>query len=280
MKNPIVLFRGDLDMEDELAECRRHLQTVEYRSQVPQNSTVISRFSALPYYQELERELNLSGSKLLNSYAQHKWIADMMDWGGEYGVLTRAKLTPPSYVRYDRLPEGSYIVKGRTNSRKHQWKTHMFAKTKADIPDIARRLNDDTLIQDQGIVVRPYVPLKKLADGLNGLPIVNEWRTFWLTKEHPRGGKVAHQLARGFYWQASHPEVASKAYWTEQAEGIAQDAAYIVAQDVNFFVLDLAQTEAGDWIVIEVNDGQMSGLCGCNARDLYFNLARLTNEEL
>lgn len=272
MSNPIVLFRGDIDMEGELDTARNHLTTVEYRSQVPPNSSVVARYSALPYYQELERELALNGSHLLNSYAQHKWIADLMDWGGPDGVLSRPGLTPMSWPNWHRLPEGAYVVKGRTNSRKHQWATHMFAPTLADVPIIAGRLLDDQLIQDQGLIVRKYVPLRKLAEGLNGLPVTNEWRTFWLVVN----GRP-ELLATGYYWQASHPEVTASAQLCPTGMQVAYAASKIVGQYVNFFVLDVAEKENGGWMVVEVNDGQMSGLCGCKATDLYSNLARCLN---
>lgn len=266
----VVLFRGDIDMEGELDVCRRYLPTEEYRSRIPSGSSVVGRYSVLPFYQELERELALGGSRLINSYVQHKWIADLLEWGGEYGVL--AGLTPRTWTNWARLPEGAYVVKGRTNSRKQQWNTHCFAPTRADIPRIAARLLDDTLIQDQGLVVREYVPLRKLEEGLNGLPITNEWRTFWLaTSGGPR------MLASGYYWQASHPEAARSAEFAVAGVEIAREAAALVAPNVPFFVLDVAEREDGGWIVVEVNDGQMSGLCGVSAHDLYRNLADALN---
>lgn len=265
----IVLFRLDIDMEGEFDTACQHMATVSYRSEVPASSCVIGRYSVLPYYQELERELAIRGSALINSYAQHKWIADLMDWGGPNGILSTVGLTPMSWPNWYRLPEGAYVVKGRTNSRKHQWATHMFAPTLADVPIIAGRLLDDQLIQDQGLVVRQYVPLRKLMDGLNGLPITNEWRTFWLRT--PQGPEL---IASGYYWQASHPEAGKVAMLAYEGERVAHEAAKLVMEHVNFFVLDVAECADGSWIVVEVNDGQMSGLCGCSADDLYKNLAK------
>jgi hypothetical protein len=53
----------------------------------------------------------------------------------------------------------------------------------------------------------------------------------------------------------------------------AEAARRVAASGPRFFVLDLAQTIAGSWIVVEVNDGQMSGLSGCDADTLYRNMA-------
>jgi len=46
-----------------------------------------------------------------------------------------------------------------------------------------------------------------------------------------------------------------------------------IADYANFFVLDMAETADGRWIVVEVNDGQMSGLSMCNPEELYANMA-------
>lgn len=59
-----------------------------------------------------------------------------------------------------------------------------------------------------------------------------------------------------------------------QALELASEIAQIASQRTNFFVLDLAKTKAGKWILIEMNDGQMSGLSENNADELYANLAK------
>lgn len=225
----------------------------------------MGRYSVLPFYGELERELKLTGSKLINSHTEHCFIADVAAWACEGGALEG--MTPRTWTEWLRLPEGQYVVNGRTNSRKGQWATHMFCPTLADVPVVAGRLLGDSLISEQGVVVREYIPLRELGEGLNGLPITNEWRTFWLTT---KDGPV--MLARGFYW-ASHEEVADKAEWTTDAYVLARKAAIAVTDYATFFVLDMAQTKDGAWIVIEMNDGQMSGLSMVDPQELYSNLA-------
>ena len=54
---------------------------------------------------------------------------------------------------YDHYP---YILKGKTNSRKKLWKTHMFAETKDEMIKVLGNLMDDTFIGDQGVVFRQY----------------------------------------------------------------------------------------------------------------------------
>lgn len=268
---PILLFRSDEDTAEERAHAgQASLPVVSYRSRIPPNSLVIGRYSVLPFYEELEAELALQGSRLVNTFDEHRWIANATSWAAPGALLSG--MTPCAFTAWHDLPEGAYIVKGRTNSRKHQWATHMFAPTRADVPKVAERLLDDPMIRDQGLVVRPYVPLRKLGEGVNGLPIVNEFRTFWL-RSRPENHVV--YLGAGFYWKGSHPELADQARFGMDGLHCAERAAGRIARHgAAFFTVDVAQTAAGPWIVIEVNDGQMSGLCGIDPAWFYRRLAR------
>ncbi len=261
-----VLFRTSLAEESEASVCSQHLCTVTSRMVVPANATVIGRYSVLPYYDELSQDLARVNSQLINSPRDHRWIADVMEWAN--GALSG--MTPRTWDSgWHRLPPGAFVVKGRTNSRKHQWATHMYAATATDVPTVIGRLLDDALIRDQGVVVREYVPLRKLGEGVNGLPVTNEWRTFWLAHNG-----VVTCLAKGYYWRGSHPETEQGAVYSPQAEALVCDRLCGSAgEGPRFFALDLAETVTGDWIVVEVNDGQMSGLCGCDPVELYANLA-------
>lgn len=269
-----VLFRASLaDGEQELEVCSQYLHTVQSRVEVRTNSLVVGRYSVLPYYRELERDLRLaSRSGLINSWREHQYIADVLQWSGVFGALAGA--TPASWADWYHLPEGAYVVKGRTNSRKGNWLTHMYAPSKAALGHVVSRLLDDTFIREQGVVVREYVPLRELGPpGINGIPVTNEWRTFWCVAK----GK-AHLLASGFYW-SSHPEAKQLASLPpEVLTGIAQKAADALVPHATFFVLDLAETADGRWIVVEVNDGQMSGLSEVDPHELYSNLARVLKD--
>lgn len=266
MPEPVILFREDLDSEDELSIALKYLNVLKYRTEVKPNSVVIGRYSVLPFYRELEKELELSESRLINSYTEYNFIANIFEWAGQYGILS--DLTPMTWDNWSKLPDTSFVVKGMVNSRKQNWATHMFAETKADVPKVAARLLDDYLIREQGVVVREYIPLRKLGIGLNGLPITNEWRTFWIRNE--AGNPVL--LSKGFYWSGTFPELISEAYFNSKADKLILEAAHRIVDKVSFFVIDVAEKEDGEWIVVELNDGQMSGLCGCQAEELYGNL--------
>lgn len=263
--NNVVLFRKTVDTTDELEVAKTHFQVVEYRSQVPPNSLVIARYSALPYYRELEEDLKANGSRLLNSIRGHKWIADF-DY---YYELSR--YTPRSWREYEMQHcdhHGPFVVKGATNSRKHKWNTHMFAPDKKTALLIGSELASDDLVGPQGIIYREYVPLKTFEIGVNGLPFSNEWRIFYYK---------GHRLTYGYYWTlADNPKLANL---DKQGLDLADEIAQKVAEHVDFYVIDMAQRDTGEWVMIELNDAQMAGLSFNDPHVLYANLVRALDEE-
>lgn len=270
MKSPYqILFRKSLSEELEYENCSKYFEITEYRSAAKENAIIIGRYSVLPFYNELEKELRLRNSRLINSFYQHKYIADVINWAD-----TELKgLTPKTWTEWSNLPDNkSFIVKGRTNSRKSQWATHMFCESKKDVPSVAMKLLDDTLIGEQGIVVREYERLNIFGySPINGMPISNEWRTFWLVQ----GNKV-HLLCYGYYW-SNYPEYAKIASIKNGLE-VAERAAINLKDKANFFVLDIAEKENGEWIVIEVNDGQMSGLSSIDSNLLYSKMLEVLSQ--
>ncbi len=261
MSNVSILIRNSVEFgepELEIQVARKHFdQVYPYRTQVPEGSLVIGRYSVLPYYRELEAELALRGSRLINTYAEHRYIADICAW---YEDLK--DFTPKTYTQWGRLNEGEFIVKGKTSSRKHQWNTHMRASGREGLLKVIRRLMEDPFISQDGLVVREYIPLKKVAEGINGLPIVKEWRLFFYKENY---------LAGGFYWVTHLDE-----YQEQFGDGIPQGVldfakviAPIVSKRTNFYVMDIAEKEDGGFVLIELNDGQMSGL-SCNDPDYLY----------
>lgn len=84
---PAVLFRKGFDEESEFEVCRRHFDTYQQRTEIPNKRLVIGRYSVLPYYKELSLDLDYNGSKLINTYKQHCNIADM-SWADTSGYFT------------------------------------------------------------------------------------------------------------------------------------------------------------------------------------------------
>ncbi len=72
---PVLLFRRDDDSEAELEAARRHWP-VEHDRTNCRDRLVVGRYSVLPFYDALEQELAGRGCRLVNSHAQHRWIAN------------------------------------------------------------------------------------------------------------------------------------------------------------------------------------------------------------
>ena len=257
--------------EDEELEALDKLgcSVYESRMKIPYGSNVIGRYSVLPHYKELETDLSYVGSKLINSFRQHNYIANFEWYDDLVGI------TPDTWTtNWHLMPEGKYVVKGRTNSRKHQWKQKMFAETKAKAIELAGELLFDGLISTQGIVIRKYEPLVTYDTGINDLPVTNEWR-FFVYKN-----KI---ISSGYYW-SSFPEYESE-YFKRlglkfnneaplEAKDLVQEAINRVGDKCNFYVVDVAEKLDGSWTVIELNDGQMSGISMNDPMKLYSGLSQ------
>lgn len=264
MTDIVFLMRESLAGPEEVWAARKacvdhdHAQVMTLRTEVQPNDLVVCRYSLLPYHREVQAEIRHNHAIICQPSQAHEFLADATRWAPVLGDMT-----PAVYGHWAGLSEGQYVVKGKTNSKKNDWATMMYCPTVADIPIVARRLLEDTYIGQQGLVVRPYVPLRKLGEGLNGLPITNEWRVFcW-------DGKA---FAAGFYW-GSEPFLAPYEKIRQEGLRIALQAARLCQPyDARFVAVDVAETESGAWIVIEVNDGQMSGLGCIDPNAFYENL--------
>lgn len=267
MYNPIILYRIDKSNLDEYKECSKIFLTRQFRGDIKSDDLVVPRYSSLPYYRELEYDVWHKGAKLIQSYEQHRWIADAR-WTEHSELFTH---TPKTYdeihsdQQFYNAPEGQYIVKGRTNSRKLNWNKKMLANSKREALEIAGELLQDPLIAEQGIIYREYIPLQTWEVGANGLPFTNEWRFFFLGE---------NLIDYGYYWAIAQEETIQRAkqepilpFWQ-----FARKIAKIVAKKTNFFVLDIAKTAAGDIILVEINCGTMSGLAEIPADRFYRNL--------
>lgn len=265
--DPIILYRKDIDWKYEEDIARSYFPCTNSRMTIKKNSLVIPRFSAVPFYKELEFDINYVESRLINTYNQHLYISDLGNW-----YLDLIGYTPKTWERIHDIPENtSFILKGETNSKKFSWRTHMFAENKKEAIQVYSRLMNDSVLQYQKIYIREYVKLEKLTDGLQDLPISREYR-FFVYKNIILSG--------GFYWSSHYDQlIEDKIILNEKEVPIdflnkiikkIQNTTFGHAPD--FYVIDVAKTDNGNWIVVELNDGSMSGLCQNDPEILYSNL--------
>jgi len=269
-KQPVVLFVSPSDPSGEYAAeekiCGQHFVIVNSRMKITGGDLVIGRYSVLPMYRQLEADIKHVGGTLVNSYRQHQYVADLQNWYADIEDLTF-----PTWFNIPYLPDncGPVVVKGATNSKKDRWNTHMFANNKQEAIQVSNRLLDTWIGEEQTLYARKYVPLVQFATSFNEQPITLEYRFFCLY------GKI---MASGYYWAA----------WTEELKGklpvsIPTEATQLVEktlerikENVNFVVVDVALAQNGVWYVVELNDGQMSGLSDCDPNVLYSNMKHET----
>ena len=254
--NPVViLFRQNAENLEEYNIASKFFDIETQRTYVDANSLVIPRYSALPFFKELQCDVETLKSRLINSEQQFNYIANF-----EYYEDIKA-YTFPTYFDGEPLPETAFVVKGKTNSRKQNWETMCFAKDKRRAIEIACDLREDSLIGQQDIIFREYQPLKTFEILIHGLPVTNEWRVFFYKST---------LLSKGYYW--SNAEYPEKGVFAEEAGLLAQTVANVISESNNFFTIDVAEKENGEWIVVEINSGEMSGLSLNDPRELYSNL--------
>lgn len=262
----VVLYRACNNLRDDSLERQAiddaGLVYLTSRIKIQAGDLVIGRYSCVPFYKELAEDIQATGAELINSWRQHSYIADLQNW-----VFDLGELTPMTWSRLEDLPEeGPFVLKGGVNSRKGQWNTHMFARNKREAIEVHGKLSDDGLIGQQPIYIRQYLPLVSYGTSVGGCPLSKEFRFFVCD------GEI---LTGGFYWsnQVENPPSPE-----EVPKDFLKKAIEILSSKVRFFVLDVAQTQSGDWIVIEVNDGQQSGLSENSPKVLYTELQRVLSK--
>jgi len=264
--DPVILFRDANDYPGELEEVKKWFNVISNRSKIKNNSLVIGRYSVLPYYKELEEDVLYLGSKLINSYRQHRYVADL----GNY-VHHLEGLTPKTWNHVDQIPfEGPFVVKGETNSKKFEWNTKMFAKNKDDVIRIYCDLQNDGLIGYQSIYIREYVPLKTFMIGIGGIPITEEYR-FFIYKNIIVCG--------AYYWSSHVDEIEEPLDSSNVPLDFMKTVINRIGNNCNFYVVDVARKEDGNWMVVELNDAQCSGLSENKPESLYKNLSYIIKNE-
>jgi hypothetical protein len=144
---------------------------------------------------------------------------------------------------------GPGIVKDYVKSQKHYWNEACFIPSMTDRSEVERvtrrflELQGDDLIG--GLVFREYVELDKVGyHPESGMPVSREFRIFFLE---------GNPLQTIRYWDE-----------LEYADSPPVELFLEVARKVesNFFSMDIAKTAHGEWIIVELGDGQVSDLPG------------------
>jgi len=153
------------------------------------------------------------------------------------------------------------FVKGAVKSNKEQGWRACVAEDMAQLSTIAEGLFRQARRSRGRVILRRLARLRMIASDYQAFPLGREYRAF------VHQGRV---LACGFYWD----EHADSARLTADEERAIHALACEAARRVGtpFIAVDIGQQEDGRWIVIEVGDGQFSGLSHVPVLELWGQL--------
>lgn len=201
-------------------------------------------------YRALEDEVRSRGYDLLTNTHQYLEATLLPNWHPRV-----TDLTPPAVWTWDADPEEAwdlarslgaspFIVKDHAKSCKEAWLEACYVPAKARksrfvqiCQELIERRGDRF---EGGLVVRPAVPLALLTAHASGTPVFDEYRLFFW-----RGKMIL---------SAGYSEVTGQ----EQDFSAFSRLGGHIASD--FFVADVARTQSGELILIEINDGGTAGL--------------------
>lgn len=189
--------------------------------------------------------------------------------------------TPEAYLHCHYLPESYEVLEGRTprtlwmaadlgldrmmevlrpfadaplvlkdyvKSRKHEWAEACFIPRASDRGAVER-------------VVRRFLELQ--GDSLDGGLVFREFVEFESAGRHPKSGMPLAREHR-IFWLDGRP-LLTFPYWSDLGQtgdgpppGTFDDVARRVRS--RFFTMDVAKRRDGDWLIVELGDGQVAGL--------------------
>jgi hypothetical protein len=206
-------------------------------------------------YRVLYEALAVQNIRLINDPDQYRHCHFLPEC---YPIIER--LTPRSLwltgdLGIDRImgvltPFGDrpVIVKDFVKSRKHEWNEACFIQSASNRDVVARvvrrflELQDDDL--NEGLVFREFVDFQPVGvHPKSGMPLTEEYRIFWLDDQ---------PVFCSPYWEGGEY---SKTY--PPLELFAEVATAVRSR---FFTMDVARRVDGGWMIVELGDGQVSGL--------------------
>ncbi|MFC1419591.1 ATP-grasp domain-containing protein [Streptacidiphilus cavernicola] len=220
-------------------------------------------------YAELETALAARGGQLRTSAEQYRTAHQLPGWYHRFAEATPASgwlaCAPGQAPTREELaalarslPPGAGIVKDYVKSRKHEWDTACYLPDLADTEAVHRVVSRFVEVREDslagGVVLRAFERFSAAT---------GEARIWWLD-----GGPVL---------TTPHPDSPELL----PCPDLAAVRPLVAALGCRFVSTDLALREDGAWRVVEVGDGQVSGLpAGTDPSALLKTLFAGTDEQL
>jgi ATP-grasp domain, R2K clade family 3 len=208
-----------------------------------------------PQYLKLYEALSAKNIRLINDPEQYRHGHHLPE---NYPVI-RGRTPRSAWLEGDlglhRISEalapfgdGPVVVKDFVKSRKHEWAEACFIPSASDREAVERVVGRFLELQGDGLngglIFRQFVEFEPVGvHSRSGMPLTEEYRAFWLD-------------ACPVFWSP---------YWAEGEYGVSEPpierfSGVAAAVRSRFFTMDLARRRDGDWMIVELGDGQVSGL--------------------
>jgi hypothetical protein len=206
-------------------------------------------------YGRLYEALSARGVVLINDPDQYRHCHHLPESYPVIEGLTPRSVWLSGNMGIDRVMEAlapfgnaPIIVKDFVKSRKHEWFEACYIASATDRDAVSRivakflELQGDDI--NEGLVFREYVEFEPVGiHPRSGMPLTEEYRIFWLD-------------GQPVFWSP---------YWEEGAYKVSEPqierfSALAAAVRSRFFTMDLARRRDGGWMIVELGDGQVSGL--------------------
>ncbi|WP_456086027.1 ATP-grasp domain-containing protein [Ligilactobacillus animalis] len=280
----VVLFLNDLldPKAPDLEYVKEYLAAKKYfpvglieQQQLFENDTVAINISIEPdtvyiyrgwmlkpgKYAKLVAHIQAHGGKMLTDLLEYEATHLIPNWAKntpeQLKIHWTSELSDKSYLQLLQQFKGAVTIKDFVKSRKYEWADAFYIPDVSDTKHALQVIHNFIARQGPelvgGLVMREFIELKSLGEHLKShTPIFEEYRIFYLNNE---------------------PLVVIN-YWNDEQITLSQaDKAFIQklgsSSRSNFHTIDLARKTDGQLIVMEMGDGQVSGLQDYDENSFY-----------
>jgi len=237
-------------------ERSKNIQNIIYRGWIisPEN------------YKRLYKSLSEKNYFLVNTPEQYEYCHLIPKWYGDFADITPFTLYSENLsdesilLMLENFGNKSVIVKDYVKSRKHEWNEACYIPDASDINRALKIIH--TFIERQG-------------ENLTGGIVLREYVALQFAGRHPKSGMKLSEEYRLFFLFGKLVNIID--YWNINARSLSPDELEYICSlskrvKSNFFTVDIARKSDGNIIVMELGDGQVSGLQGFPAEKFYHNI--------
>ncbi|MGL4695446.1 ATP-grasp domain-containing protein [Enterococcus larvae] len=264
--DPIDPKRVDFDYEKEYAAARIYCDVgllqleqliesniVKIDHLFPKGMTIIYRGWMLTpkQYSTLQHWAEEHGFRLCISLEEYTNTHLLPNWSNRPNTLHSEWTEDLSQSALSRLLSrfnSAVTIKDFVKSRKHEWAEAFFIPDSSDITHAMNVIH--TFIERQGeqlvggVVLREFIDLKEIG-------------------HHPKSDSPIFEEYRVFYWQTQPILIID--YWNNETVSLKQQELDFIAEQAHgiaspFFTIDYARKTNEELVIMEMGDGQVSGL--------------------